>query len=518
MILKDSWPDYLILIYIYIYIYNIDLSVISSKITCCRALPTVTHICLVALPSQRKCVFCGNSTHNRKVCPARDATCFSCNNKGHFSSVCRSKHKRNNNQGTSAALYKPSLCSIPVGCPQSLSHASVSIKIKGQLLTALVDSCSSESFISESVVNLLNIKTSPTTRKISMALTTLESELLGYCTVTLTLNGNDYEKFSLGVLKNLCSDIILGYDFQKLHSNIIFPFGGKKCDLVINHNNDNICALTSAQIEIPSLFSSIPQGIKPIATKSRRFNKEDLEFINIEVSRLLTENIIEPCYSPWRAQVVVAKDPSNNTHKKRLCIDYSQTVNLHTELDAYPLPRIDEMVNKLSKYKVFSTFDLKSAYHQIPILESDKKFTAFEANGRLYQFQRIPFGVTNGVSIFQRSMDKFVESEKLFDTFPYLDNITIGGSDQAHHDANRQKFESAAKRWGLTLNESKSIISVSSIDILGYSVSHNLIKPDAECLRPLDELPPPTGIQSLRRTLGMFSYYSKWIPSFGDKI
>ena len=54
-------------------------------------------------------------------------------------------------------------------------------------------------------------------------------------------------------------------------------------------------------------------------------------------------------------------------HKKRMCIDYFQTVNLFTELDAYPLPRIDDMINKLSQYTLFSTFDLKSAYHQINI-------------------------------------------------------------------------------------------------------------------------------------------------------
>eukprot|EP00794_Sanderia_malayensis_P010293 gene10293-11354_t len=102
------------------------------------------------------------------------------------------------------------------------------------------------------------------------------------------------------------------------------------------------------------------------------------------------------------------KDPTNR-HKKRLCVDYSQTVNQYTELDAYPLPRIDDMINNLAQYKVFSTFDLKSAYHQVQIKESDRKYTAFEAHGRLYQFCRIPVGVTNGVAVFQRAMDKFVE-------------------------------------------------------------------------------------------------------------
>ena len=310
-----------------------------------------THQCspseqqLLALPSQKKCSFCGHQAHIRKLCPARDATCFSCNIKGHFSSVCRAKNRRFGNQSATAALFKPSLCAVSSGCPQSLLHASVQIETKDQFLTALVDSCSSESFISESAVKRLNIKTFLTTCKSSMALTTLESELVGCCTINFSLNNTGYEHVTLGVLKNLCSDVILGYDFQKQHNKLIFPIGGEKPDLVISQE-EQFCALAAAQIEIPSLFSGIPENVKPIATKSRRFNTADQEFIDSEVLYLLQEDIIEPCYSPWMAQVIVAKDPSNQ-HKKRLCIDYSQTVNLHTNLDAYPLPRIDDMVNKV---------------------------------------------------------------------------------------------------------------------------------------------------------------------------
>ena len=140
----------------------------------------------------------------------------------------------------------------------------------------------------------------------------------------------------------------------------------------------------------------------------------------------MQENIIEHSTSPWRAQDVVVKSPSH-PEKKRLCVDYSQTVNQYTDVDAYPLPRIDDMINNLAKYRVFSTFDLKNAYHQLPICDSDKKYTGFEANGKLYQFCRIPFGVTKGVAVFQRQMDKIIEEEKLMDTFLYLDDITVAG-------------------------------------------------------------------------------------------
>ena len=72
-----------------------------------------------------------------------------------------------------------------------------------------------------------------------------------------------------------------------------------------------------------------------------------------------------------------------DSDRPRLVIDYSRTINKYTYLDAYPLPRMDDIALKVSKHKVYSTFDLKSAYHQIPILESDRPYTAFEADGKL---------------------------------------------------------------------------------------------------------------------------------------
>ena len=67
---------------------------------------------------------------------------------------------------------------------------------------------------------------------------------------------------------------------------------------------------------------------------------------------------------------------------------------------------------------------------------SDKKYTPFEANGWLYQFCRIPFGVTNWVSASLRTIDSFIAEESLTDTFAYLDNVTVCGTDQEHHDKN----------------------------------------------------------------------------------
>ena len=206
--------------------------------------------------------------------------------------------------------------------------------------------------------------------------------------------------------------------------------------------------------------------------------------------------------------MVIVKDEFNR-HKKRMCVDYSQTINIYTELDSYPLPRIDDMVNELAKYTVFSTFHLRNAYHQIKIVESDCKFTAFEANGRLYEFTRISFGGKNGVAAFQRVISELIERENLKDVFPYLDNVTVAGRTQEDHDAIVKLFLDAIHRNNFTLNETKTISSVNSVQILGYVVENGLIKPDPERLRPLENFPFPVNSKQLKSVLGIFAYYAK---------
>ena len=201
-----------------------------------------------------------------------------------------------------------------------------------------------------------------------------------------------------------------------------------------------------------------------------------------------------------------------------MVIDCSQTINQFAQLDAYPLPRIDETVNKIAQYRVFSNIYLKSAYHQVPIKEEEKTYTAFEANHHLYQLCRVPLGVTNGVAAAQRTITDFILEESLKDTFAYLDDITICGKDQAHHDKNLKRFLAAAKKKNLTYNEEKCKFSTKALKILGYYISEGEIRPDPDRLQPLRDLPPPTGMKDQKRVIGCFSYYSKWIKDFSRKL
>jgi len=148
----------------------------------------------------------------------------------------------------------------------------------------------------------------------------------------------------------------------------------------------------------PRLFDFLTEDCHPIVTNSGRYYNEGRKFIAQEVCELLQDGLIQTSNSPWQAQPYVVTDES--TKKERLCVDYSQTIKEFTLLDGYPLPCMRDMVDRVAQYNVYSTLNMKSAYHQVELPADQQIFTAFEADSGLYQWRRIAFGLTNAVPCF----------------------------------------------------------------------------------------------------------------------
>ena len=396
-----------------------------------------------------------------------------------------------------------------VSAPESLSKSLGTVTIEGLEVKAPFDSGRTESFIQPRLVEKVALNVHSSSGTVSMATSVSSTvSITGTCAANLSYQGCKYAGYKLSVLLGLCADLILGLDSQSQHPSVTFHYGGSEPPLTI-------CGFSKLNINPPEPFVNLTADCHPIASTSRRHSQEDSTFIDEEVKRLLKEGIIEPSLLPWRAEVVVTKDEN---HKKRLAIDYLQTINRFTLLDAFPFPRISDMVNKMAQYRVFSTIDLRSAYHQVPLKEEDKPYTAFEARGNLYQFTRLPFGVTNGVACFQREMMKFVDENGLEASFPYLNKVTICGKDQEDHDVNLKPFLEAAKCKNLCYNTEKCIFSTRCLIIFGYIIEEVTIRPDPDRLRPLRELSIPHDSRSMSRCLGLFSHYSQRIPRFSDRI
>lgn len=200
-------------------------------------------------------------------------------------------------------------------------------------------------------------------------------------------------------------DLKIWHNFLQQHSYVEIPFGGSKPSL-------KLFRLMTANMSYLAFIANLTPDCKLIAIRSRQHTNEDINFINTKIKRIFREGIIQPSQSTWRVQVLVT---SSENHKNRMVIDYSQTINKFILLDAYPLLQID-MIRDIAKCGVYSTLDIWSAYQEVTIKPSDKVYTAFKAEGWLYEFWRIPFDVMNGMASFQRIMDEIILKEKLKST------------------------------------------------------------------------------------------------------
>ena len=157
-----------------------------------------------------------------------------------------------------------------------------------------------------------------------------------------TLNDKVYNNVDVGVVENLC-DVVIGQDFQRQHPRVVFEYGGPKQDFILSSASKQTCAVAAANTRCPSRFVNSTADGRPTALQSWRYSAPDLEFYQAKVKRLYEAGIIRSSNSAWRAQPLVVTN--SETGKKRLRIDFAQTINLFAVLDAYPLPRIERCKN-----------------------------------------------------------------------------------------------------------------------------------------------------------------------------
>ena len=114
---------------------------------------------------------------------------------------------------------------------------------------------------------------------------------------------------------------------MKQHEVVVFELGGLKKSLVVEQPH---CGVAASRVHAQKLFRNLILRYQPIATKSRKFNNNNRQFMYNEFSKRLNDNIIEPPYSSRPAQVPVTKDEH---HKRRKVLNYSQTINKFTLLE-----------------------------------------------------------------------------------------------------------------------------------------------------------------------------------------
>ena len=198
----------------------------------------------------------------------------------------------------------------------------------------------------------------------------------------------------------------------------------------------------------------------------------------------------------------------------RLCIDYRE-LNKNTTKDAYPLPLPDEVQDRLLGSTIFSTLDLHSGYWQLPVIPSDRQKTAFcpAPDMGLYEFRRMPFGLTGAPSSFQR-MDKVLRG------FPfvtiYLDDILVHSANVKEYGYHLQQVLQRLADAELTLRGKKCHIGMTSVSYLGHVFSSSGMEPEAKKVQRVQEWSVPTDATQVHQFLGLASYYRQYIHYFSD--
>ncbi len=255
----------------------------------------------------------------------------------------------------------------------------------------------------------------------------------------------------------------------------------------------------------------LKDNVVPVKQRYYPRNPAMQKIINDEVETMLDEGIIEPSDSPWSSPVVLIK---KSTGKYRFCIDMRK-VNDASIKDAYPLPRINAILEKLRKAKYITTLDLKQGYWQVPLALESRPITAFTVPGLgLFQFKVMPFGLHSAGATFQRLLDRVIGPELEPKAFAYLDDLVVVSTTLPEHfDLLRVVFH-RLREAGLRLNPEKCQFAKRELKYLGHVVNSRGIATDPEKVRAIQEFPTPSNVKALRSFLGLASWYRRFVEGF----
>lgn len=250
----------------------------------------------------------------------------------------------------------------------------------------------------------------------------------------------------------------------------------------------------------------------PLAEHPRRVSHSKRQTINAEVNKLLDSGVITPSNSPWASPVVLVKKSDGSP---RFCIDYRR-LNSITQKDVYPLPRIDDVIERLKGSRLFSKLDLRSGYFQVPLAPAERAKTAFTTPDGLWEFTRLPQGLKNSPSVFQRLMNQTLGVMRWDVCLAYLDDIVVHSPSPLQHLIDLDRVCRVLHVANFKLNRGKCSFFQEEISFLGHKINANGCSPNDENLRSILNFPVPQCSKAAHSFLQMAGFYRKFIPHFAQ--
>ena len=283
-------------------------------------------------------------------------------------------------------------------------------------------------------------------------------------------------------------------------------------------------ALKSLILSCPSLFSDVPTCTNvlmhdidvgdavPIKQWFYRVPPAKQKVLEAEVQYHIENGLAKASYSSWASPCLLVAKPDSTF---RFCTDYRK-VNSVTKPDSFPLPRIEDCVDRVGAAKFVSQCDLLKGYYQIPLTPRAQEISAFVTPSGLYSYNVMSFGLSNAPSSFQRLMNCVISG--LEGCAVYLDDV-VTYSDTWPEQLSRLTalFDRLAEAK-LTINLAKCEFAQARVVYLGKVVGQGEVRPVRAKVTAIDQFPPPTTKKEVMRFLGMVGYYQSFCYNFSTVV
>ncbi|GKB17644.1 putative nucleotidyltransferase, ribonuclease H [Tanacetum coccineum] len=251
-------------------------------------------------------------------------------------------------------------------------------------------------------------------------------------------------------------------------------------------------------------------GAAPVARAPYRLAFSEMQELSNQLQELAEHGFIRPSTSPWGALVLFVK---NKYGSFRVCIDY-QELNKLTLNNRYPLPKIDDLFDQLQGSSIYSKIDLRSGYHQLRVRDEDIPKTAFRTRYKHYEFQVMPFALTNAPAVFMDLMNHVCK--------PYLDKFVIvfiydiliySRNKQEHVNHLRINLE-LLKKEKLYAKFSKCDFWIRIVQFLGHLIDSQGLHVDPAKIKAVNNWTSPITPTEIRQFLRLAGYYQRFIKDF----